>query len=265
MAPLKVIQHNVLSWTFQRRNELYNVYREEDPDVVLLNAHGRSNEQRKKIFGCDIYQKSETNRENDGAAIAVKKGIRHSVIDDLEESYLGCVIKTEQYDICIATGYQPPRRPAIPVENLLRIFRRNQPAVFVGDLNAKHTSFGNASTNIGGRIVKQIIDNGLVTHTPATNFDTWVSQIGRGKPDIILSNQHNIFNTVVSAGPQTMSDHVPIIIQMALSPIMMPFLPKFNFQKANWENFRMDLNTNEELGTDNAAVQTIERETERWF
>ena len=35
---IKIIQHNVLKWTFQRRNELCNLYFTYDPDIIL-KAH----------------------------------------------------------------------------------------------------------------------------------------------------------------------------------------------------------------------------------
>lgn len=104
MAPLKIIQHNVLSWTFLRRNELSNIYKMEDPDVILVNAHGRKDTERIKIYGYNVYQTNETNMEHDGAAIAVKQGIQHKLIDDLEENYLTCTISTDLFDSCVGTG-----------------------------------------------------------------------------------------------------------------------------------------------------------------
>lgn len=37
---LKIMQHNVRSWTYHRKYELANYYREEDPDTILINSHG---------------------------------------------------------------------------------------------------------------------------------------------------------------------------------------------------------------------------------
>lgn len=100
---------------------------------------------------------------------------------------------------------------------------------------------GNASTNTSGRAVKQLIDSGIVCHTP-TLFDTWISPVGVGKPDIMLTNNNDFLNIAVSAGPHTTSDHIPIVIKLATSPIMLPSSPRFNFNKANWESFRQELN-----------------------
>lgn len=46
---------------------------------------------------------------------------------------------------------------------------------------------------------------------------------------------------------------------------MLPCAPKFNFNRANWENFRNELSTHEELDIDEASIDTIDRETEKWF
>lgn len=55
LKTLKIIQHNVLSWTFQRRNELYNTYQSEDPDIILINLHGRKTEEKIKLFNYIVY------------------------------------------------------------------------------------------------------------------------------------------------------------------------------------------------------------------
>ena len=39
IATLNILQHNVLAWR-NRRMELQNVYRSLDPHIMLINAHG---------------------------------------------------------------------------------------------------------------------------------------------------------------------------------------------------------------------------------
>lgn len=149
------------------------------------------------------------------------------------------------------------------MENLLRILRRNIPAVFLEDLNAKHNTVGHSTTNTAGRNIKHLINTGIAKYIP-TDFDTRISPIGRGRPDIILTNQQNFLNTAISAGPQTTSDHIPIILQLATTPIMHPKISRFNFHKGELEKFR-ELNNNEEININNAMVDTIDREVDNWF
>ena len=47
---LKVVQHNVLHWAKARKCELANHYLELNPDIILLNSHGRGDNDLIKIF-----------------------------------------------------------------------------------------------------------------------------------------------------------------------------------------------------------------------
>ena len=47
---LKIILHNVLAWTKERRNELTNYYNREQPDVILINATGTRQNDKVNIF-----------------------------------------------------------------------------------------------------------------------------------------------------------------------------------------------------------------------
>ena len=55
---LKIIEHNVIKWTFSRRNELYNYYKTEDPDVVLLNSTGILDTEKIKIYQYNVHQRN---------------------------------------------------------------------------------------------------------------------------------------------------------------------------------------------------------------
>ena len=57
LSTIKTIQHNVLKWTFNRRNELSNMYMKEDPEVLLLNSTGVKGDEVMKIFNYNIYQR----------------------------------------------------------------------------------------------------------------------------------------------------------------------------------------------------------------
>lgn len=89
---ITILQHNVLAWTYARRNELHNIYQSIDPDVILINAHGMKEDQRIKLFQYIVYQKNTTNELHAGVAIAIKRTINHTIIDDLEEDFLALKI-----------------------------------------------------------------------------------------------------------------------------------------------------------------------------
>ena len=70
---LKIIQHNVLCWTNERSIELCNYYRQENPDIILLNSTSVINNNKIKIYNYNIIQKNILNERSAGVAIAIKK------------------------------------------------------------------------------------------------------------------------------------------------------------------------------------------------
>ena len=73
---IKIVQHNVLSWTFNRRNELSNYYLTLDPHIILLNSTGSLLEDKIKIFNYHVFQRNDANERNAGIAIAVRRDIQ---------------------------------------------------------------------------------------------------------------------------------------------------------------------------------------------
>lgn len=78
MNRLKLIQHKTPSWTPQRRNELSNLNRESDPDVILINSHSRKSPGNMKIYPYTKYQSNKLNKLNDGVAIAMRWNIKQN-------------------------------------------------------------------------------------------------------------------------------------------------------------------------------------------
>lgn len=150
-------------------------------------------------------------------------------MEDLEENYLACIISKELYDICIGTGYQPPRRPALPAENIQQILRRDIPGLFIGDLNARHMMLCHRNYNTNRRTITQQINAGIAKHIP-TDFNTCFSPAGHGTPDIILTNNNNFFNMETAAGPITTSDHKPKIVKLSTESIAIPSSPRYSYK-----------------------------------
>ena len=51
---LKIMQHNVLTWTVERCKKLGNHFNRENPDIILLNETGVRGQNRIKIFNYNI-------------------------------------------------------------------------------------------------------------------------------------------------------------------------------------------------------------------
>ena len=133
---LKVIQQNVLKWTFQHRNELTNLYMQTNPNMILLNSTGIKENERIKIFNYNIYQKNKYNEDNAGVAIAIKRDLIHQVLDDFEEDVLAVKIDTAKEPIIVSTAYRPPRVVDFPLADVLKLLMKNMPVYILADLNA---------------------------------------------------------------------------------------------------------------------------------
>ena len=105
MEDIKIIYHNVLKWTSTRANELYNIYRIYDPDLILLNSPGKKQEEKIKIFGYKVYQKNYYNENSAGIAVAIKSNITHKIIDHYNGDILGMELETSKGRITVATAY----------------------------------------------------------------------------------------------------------------------------------------------------------------
>ena len=72
---LKIIQHNVLTWTKERSIELANFYNRNNPDTILLNAVPVRQNKPIKIFNYNAYSKNQWNELHAGVTIAVRKNL----------------------------------------------------------------------------------------------------------------------------------------------------------------------------------------------
>ena len=116
--------HNVNGWRSKSYN-LFNCYKEEDPDIILISEHGMGDNEKMKLFGYDVIQKNPTQGRSDGVAIAIKRKYKYKIGKEVEEAYLSVILETSTGEIEIATGYQPPRRNYLPLHGLISLFINN--------------------------------------------------------------------------------------------------------------------------------------------
>lgn len=262
---VKILQHNVLAWTYQKRLDYSNIYSLEDPDVILLNEHGCKEEERIKLYNYDVYQRNHSNEQHAGVAIAVKKGIEHNIIDDYIGDYLAVKIMTNQGPIIVGTGYQPLRHQQhFPLNTILKLLRRQEPVLFAGDLNARHRVLNHNNNNLVGETINDLIRQGSIIHA-GPEFKTYITPRASGTPDIVLTNDNFNLNTYIYPGPLTSSDHIPVVIKVSASPIQIPVPPRYAYNRANWEKFQQDLTTFTIPDLNNQLTAAIDTHLERWF
>ena len=79
-----------------------------------------------------------------------------------------------------------------------------------------------------------MIQNRTIQHI-GPDFPTFYTQTRGTAPDIILTNYRTYHNTHIRPGPLTTSDHIPIVLTISTSPILIPAPLRPDFKKANWE------------------------------
>ena len=265
----KIIQHNVLNWQ-TRKNELSNIYLKEDPDIIRINSHCVKNNENIKIFGYNVYQKNSLNEDHAGVAIAIKRNIRHELIDDFDEDFLALKLNTNRGPFVIGTAYMPPRRQQFPYPDIMKIIRRNTPAYLIADLNAKHRTLGQSTNNFMGTELVSLIHQDMITHL-APEFGTFISARGKGRPDIIIGNKNAHLNYAIQEGPLTTSDHIPIVFTLSTSPIMIPQIERYNQKRANWELFKDEITEemNDDIHTEEETPiidkDYIDQQLDSWY
>ena len=258
---LKLLQHNVRHWATQKHN-ICNIYRTIDPDIILINSHGNTNDQQIKIFNYTVHQSNKHQQPNDGVAIAVKRGLQYKLINNFRDEIMALEIATTMGEIVIGTAYLPPRRNYLPMADFQKLLNRQQPVYILGDLNARHTGLGHTSTNQVGRDLMLYIRTGKALHL-GPHFPTFIGSRSRTTPDIVLSNNKAFLNYYLQEGPLTSSDHLLVICTISTSPIQHEITPRLNTRAADWEGYCKSLEQYPPPTLQNATLEEIDEEVEK--
>lgn len=113
----------------------------------------------------------------------------------------------------------------------------NNPTYLLGDLNENHRFLGNRSNNNVGKGLKRMLDENEILHD-GPNFSTFISENKKGSPNLIFSNNKIYHNKIITQGPVTSSDHLPVILTLTTKAIRIPTKPRYSYIKTNWDNFK---------------------------
>ena len=272
---LKILQHNVLHWGGTRKISLANTYLTENPDIILLNGTGITDDNAIKIFPYRFYQQNRSGRTNDGVAIGIKPYIPHKITRDYMSETMSVTIQTRQGDMTIATAYLPPSRPYLPMRDFYRLHSLPHPCYLLGDLNASHRVFGYRNANAVGRQLVEAMGRGE-WHHKGPWFKTWLGHHGATTPDIVLANKAATWNSDTTPGPPAAidltpgksngSDHVPVMLTLSTEPLVIPSAPRFCYKQANWEGYKANLaRTLQPITLDGQPTTAIEEAVEAFY
>ena len=130
---------------------------------------------------------------------------------------------------------------------------------------------GNSYTrrNNRGEALSNLINRNVITHI-GPDFNTLTTK--KGRPDIILVNRYNIFNTATYEGEITTSDHIPLVMKISTRPIVKNLIKRKDYRRADWEGYRDSLENKvgeqaREIPFENQRINidTINKSLERWM
>lgn len=211
------------------------------PDVILLNETNTVNFNI-KILGYQTIEKCF--EQYNGVAILVKKPFIFHEIPTADNSSIAIKIYTALGPVIIYTQYSPPRHQSINTIPMNKILNLNLPTIIIGDFNAKNNMFqngrGDQTARFKGEQLVNIINNRNLSYA-GPDFNTYKTNTGEGKPDLILLSKEIIpFHYKISQGDFMGSDHLPIIFKISIHPIKTAVKRK-NLHSLNIENFKNDL------------------------
>lgn len=240
------------------------LYRELDPDIILLNSTGLKQTEIARIPGYNTIQRNLSGEAMDGTVIAVKQSIDFKELQTTSRMQ-AIEIKYRHISITIATAYLPPRHPLLPVGEIIKLANRTGPFILAGDFNARGDREENQQFNRIGTCINNLKQRNIIqTHIP--DSPTFYGNFGTGTPDIVITNNKITHTINITTGPLTVSDHKPIIIIEWDRPITrIPCQPRPCYKQTNWEAIKDELSNVPLLNLQNKPVEDIDTATADWL
>ena len=178
LSEMKLIQYNVQHWK-SHHQQLIEIYRTVNSDIILINSHGLRNDEDLKIPSYRVSQQSDVRSSRWGCD---SFSTQHEIKKKLSIGPTG-LLKIEvpaEYDsIIIATHYLPPRcQDGLLTDILQNVANSHQPYYFVGDLNASARLLQDSWTNDRGRVRAAYVQNHRVEHI-STEINTFFGTNGK--------------------------------------------------------------------------------------
>ena len=261
---LKIIHLNVRHWiNTENINAICNYFLQQNPDVITINSHSiTKTDKYVKLANYSAYTKNK--EKHAGVAILIKMEIPHTFhTNTLNKNILAATLQTKQNKLTIVTFYRPPRQTNLPLMDINNYLQLNNPTLILADANIKHQHFGHTTTDQNGKILNNYMQfAGL--HYIGPQFNTFYEGNKKGKPDIILGNTTllSMAHYTKEGSRLTSTDHIPIIMELSTSPMLIEDKLKYNYNKANWENFTQHMNTLQIPNIINMSTDEIEKQWE---
>ena len=257
---------NVQHWTDLKNPALIAHLTEINPDVILFTSHSRLNEDVKiRIPNYNTFTTNKLNERHAGSGVAIRYGIKFDLLNLFIHDTIGVKIETKHGPINIMTSYAPPRQRFLPNHDLEFMIRHQLPTILVGDLNARHQTFGYTSgPNQKGRALHQHIVNNRLKYL-GPNFPTFYTRNTETKPDCVLANNKFFLNQHIQAGGIGPSDHITLKIIISADPIVVPCPPIPDIDNTDWTEYKRLLATDNLINIDGGTAENILNEFDKIY
>lgn len=185
-------------------------------------------------------------QQGGGVAIAIRKGLEFKTLPDYHLSIteaVGIELQTPEGPVEIIAAYCPTQckttdGSTVRLKNdIQKLTRRQGKFILAGDLNARHSLWGNPRNNRNGVVLADDLQAGhyVVLH-PAS--PTYYSAAGVGSTlDIVITNLGDNcanFNTITDLS----SDHLPVVFEVNHEINQRQQHRRKNYHRANWPQFQ---------------------------
>ena len=189
--------------------------------IVVINdcrlQRGEEHQIRARYHNVEIANKPERGHNAGGVAILVPKGSFMETHTDGNKEQLVVSITIQGVRINLATQYVHPGETidANIVEKLDEV-SGNDVGILIGDLNSSHTEYGGHSDTMGGRVLKQVVDDNNLMYVPNQQITHFASRPGdRDNVIDVAFVNHKGESLLVDYGVMDSwgSDHLPLFVE----------------------------------------------------
>jgi len=241
-SPLVVVSWNACS-ALRRIHDIQQIILEHSPDILAIQETHLTPAMQLKMTGYFTYRQDRpphlSAHAAGGAALLVRKGVPHYPIRNYQRDGLEVArvaVNTHQPTI-VASVYAQPGN-ALTADDILNI-ADSSPTIIVGDLNAKHPSWGSRARNKAGTQLMKLLKKFPLTIS-APDGPTTCPYNRRAKPDIldVCVSSASLLPPECLLLDTLTSDHIPVMFRFSRTHLTLPQAT----MKINWDSYRLFLN-----------------------
>lgn len=241
-----IIQWNCNGLNYDKRNELKILEKKLNPFAIAMQETKFQFNFKPEVKGYKVYyQNIKTDFMPKWGVITLVKESLESKEIKLNTKFNAVAVEIvfpTKFILCNVYWSVSDSRTEQEFNNLINQLGEN--FLMVGDFNSHHLLWGSHKTNVRGKMIEKLITEHemiILNSGKATHLD--YSKKTFSAIDLTLSSRN--FNQRLSWDTERdthTSDHFPIVLKLANERQNIRNVRKFQIKKANWEQFRENLN-----------------------